>query len=241
MRELALYYQHRIDPKVPIEETVGALGELVAEGKILHIGLSEASPETLRRAAAVHPIAALQTEYSLWMRDVEDEILPTCRELGIGFVRLLAARPRLPVRPLQSPDELDENDFRRLGPRCQGENLARNQELVAKVEQLAAEKGCTSGQLALAWVLAQGDDVVPIPGTKRREVPRGEPRGARRRAQRRGPGADRRRDPGGGRRALRPRRNDDRQPLTGRQPDGRQETRPRRRNSSFRRFACPGG
>ena len=164
-----LYYQHRIDPKVPIEETVGALGELVAEGKILHIGLSEASPETLRRAAAVHPIAALQTEYSLWMRDVEDEILPTCRELGIGFVAYSPLGRGFLSGRFRSPDELDENDFRRLGPRWQGDNLARNQELVAKVEALAAEKGCTSGQLALAWVLAQGDDVVPIPGTKRRK------------------------------------------------------------------------
>ena len=164
-----LYYQHRIDPKVPIEETVGAMAELVAEGKILHIGLSEASPETLRRAAAVHPIAALQTEYSLWMRDVEDEILPTCRELGIGVVAYSPLGRGFLSGRFRSPDELDENDFRRLGPRWQGENLARNQELVAKVEGLAAEKGCTSGQLALAWVLAQGDDVVPIPGTKRRK------------------------------------------------------------------------
>jgi len=164
-----LYYQHRVDPKVPIEETVGAMAELVAEGKIRHIGLSEASPDTLRRAAAVHPITALQTEYSLWTRDVEAEILPTCRELGIGFV---------PYSPLgrgwlsgrfTSPDELDANDFRRHGPRWSGENLDANVALAGKVAEIAADKGCTPAQLALAWVLSQGEDVVPIPGTKRRE------------------------------------------------------------------------
>jgi aryl-alcohol dehydrogenase-like predicted oxidoreductase len=164
-----LYYQHRIDPAVPIEETVGALGELVAEGKILHIGLSEASAATLRRAAAVHRITALQSEYSLWERGVEDEILPVCRELGIGFVAYSPLGRGFLSGRFKSPDELDENDFRRLGPRWHGDNLRRNQELVAKVEQLAGEKSCTSGQLALAWVLARGDDVVPIPGTKRRE------------------------------------------------------------------------
>ena len=169
----------------------------------------------------MHPIAALQTEYSLWMRDVEDEILPACRELGIGFVAYSPLGRGFLSGRFKSPDELDENDFRRLGPRWQGENLERNQELVAKVEQLAAEKGCTSGQLALAWVLAQGEDVVPIPGTKRRRVPRGEPGVTRRRAERRGPAADRRRGSGGGGRTLRPLRDDDRQPLRAAVPRGR--------------------
>jgi aryl-alcohol dehydrogenase-like predicted oxidoreductase len=166
-----LYYQHRIDPGVAIEETVGAMGELVAEGKVRHIGLSEASPATIRRAHAVHPIAAVQTEYSLWTRDLEDQVLPTLRELGIGLV---------PYAPLgrgflsgrfpsaEALAELDADDFRRSNPRFTGENLQRNLALVGKVEELAGEKGITPGQLALAWVLAQGDDVVPIPGTKRR-------------------------------------------------------------------------
>ena len=163
-----LYYQHRIDPGVPIEETVGALAELVAEGKIRHIGLSEASAETLRRANAVHPITALQTEYSLWTRDIEDEILPTARELGIGLVAYSPLGRGFLSGRFSSPDELDENDFRRHGPRFTGDNLERNTRLVAKVRELADDKGCAPGQLALAWVLAQGDDVVPIPGTKRR-------------------------------------------------------------------------
>jgi aryl-alcohol dehydrogenase-like predicted oxidoreductase len=163
-----LYYQHRIDPKVPIEETVGVLAELVAEGKVLQIGLSEASAQTIRRAQAVHPIAALQTEYSLWTRDLEDEILPTLRELGIGLVAYSPLGRGFLSGRFKSPDELDPDDFRRHGPRFRGENLERNLALVAKVEQLAGEKGITPGQLALAWVLAQGDDVVPIPGTKRR-------------------------------------------------------------------------
>src|SRR3954466_2223199 len=162
-----LYYLHRVDPNTPIEETVGAMGELVKEGKVRHLGLSEAAPETLRRGHAEHPISALQTEYSLWTRDVEEEILPACRELGIGFVAYSPLGRGFLSGRFKSPDELDEGDFRRMGPRWQGDNLARNQELVKKVEALAAEKGCTSGQLALAWVLAQGDDVVPIPGTKR--------------------------------------------------------------------------
>ena len=163
-----LYYQHRIDPGVPIEETVGAMAELVQEGKIRHIGLSEASAETLRRASAVHPIAALQSELSLWTRDVEAEILPTCRELGIGFVAYSPLGRGFLSGRFSSPEELDANDFRRFGPRWQGKNLSHNQALAAKVQQLASEKGCTPGQLALAWVLAQGEDVVPIPGTKRR-------------------------------------------------------------------------
>jgi aryl-alcohol dehydrogenase-like predicted oxidoreductase len=164
-----LYYLHRVDPSTPIEETVGAMAELVQEGKVRHIGLSEAAPETLRRAHATHPITALQTEYSLWTRDVEDEILPTCRELGIGFVPYSPLGRGFLSGRFKSPDDLDENDFRRHGPRFQGEALEQNLKLAAKVEELAREKGCTPGQLALAWVLAQGDDVVPIPGTKRRK------------------------------------------------------------------------
>ena len=163
-----LYYLHRVDPGTPIEETVGAMGELVAEGKVRHLGLSEAAPETIRRAHATHPIAALQTEFSLWTRDVEAEILPTCRELGIGFVAYSPLGRGFLSGRFRSPDELDADDFRRHGPRFTGDALEQNLRLVAKVSELAAEKGCTAGQLALAWVLAQGDDVVPIPGTKRR-------------------------------------------------------------------------
>jgi aryl-alcohol dehydrogenase-like predicted oxidoreductase len=163
-----LYFQHRIDPETPIEETVGALAELVAEGKVLHIGLSEASTETIRRAHAVHPIAAVQTEYSMWTRDLEAEILPTLRELGIGLVAYSPLGRGFLARRFESPDELAPDDFRRIVPRWQGENFDRNLELVRAVEELAAEKGITAAQLALAWVLAQGDDVVPIPGTKRR-------------------------------------------------------------------------
>jgi aryl-alcohol dehydrogenase-like predicted oxidoreductase len=164
-----LYYQHRVDPNVPIEETVGAMAELVEAGKVRHLGLSEASPETIRRAHAVHPITALQTEYSLWTRDVEDEILPTVRELGIGFVPYSPLGRGFLSGRFKSPEDLDENDFRRSNPRFTGDNLEANQALVAKVEELAEEKGITSAQLALAWVLAQGEDIVPIPGTKRRE------------------------------------------------------------------------
>jgi aryl-alcohol dehydrogenase-like predicted oxidoreductase len=165
-----LYYQHRMDPKVPIEETVGALGELVAEGKVRHIGLSEASAETIRRAHATHPITAVQTEYSLWSRDVEDTVLPTLRELGIGLVAYSPLGRGFLSGRFKSPDDLRDDDFRasEFQPRFHGENLERNLQLVAKVEELASEKGCTPAQLALAWVLAQGDDVVPIPGTKRR-------------------------------------------------------------------------
>src|SRR6202020_1602895 len=163
-----LFYQHRVDPNVPIEETVGAMAELVTEGKIRHIGLSEASAETLRRAAAVHPITALQTEYSLWTRDVEAEILPTCRELGIGFVPYSPLGRGFLSGRFSSPDDLDAGDFRRHGPRFTGDNLETNLQLAAKVAEIAESKGCTPAQLALAWVLAQGDDIVPIPGTKRR-------------------------------------------------------------------------
>ncbi len=163
-----LLYQHRVDPNVPIEETVGAMGELVDQGKVLHIGLSEAAPQTIRRAQAVHPITAVQTEYSLWTRDPEAEVLPTCRELGIGFVPYSPLGRGFLSGRFKSPDELDEGDFRRYGPRFTGENLKANQELAAKVAEIATEKGITAAQLALAWVLAQGDDLVPIPGTKRR-------------------------------------------------------------------------
>jgi aryl-alcohol dehydrogenase-like predicted oxidoreductase len=164
-----LFYQHRVDPRVEIEETVGAMAELVASGKVRHIGLSEASAETLRRANAVHPITALQTEYSLWTRDVEAEILPTCRELGIGFVPYSPLGRGFLSGRFTSPDQLDANDFRRGGPRFSGDNLEANLKLAAKVAEIAEEKGVTPAQLALAWVLAQGDDIVPIPGTKRRE------------------------------------------------------------------------
>jgi aryl-alcohol dehydrogenase-like predicted oxidoreductase len=163
-----LYYQHRVDPDVPIEETVGAMAELVQEGKVLHIGLSEAAPETIRRAQAVHPITAVQTEYSLWTRDPEAEVIPTCRELGIGFVSYSPLGRGFLSGRFTSPDELDQNDFRRYGPRFTGANLEANLELAAKVRELAEEKNITPAQLALAWVLAQGDDIVPIPGTKRR-------------------------------------------------------------------------
>jgi aryl-alcohol dehydrogenase-like predicted oxidoreductase len=164
-----LYYQHRVDTKVPIEETVGAMAELVAEGKVRHLGLSEAAPATIRRAHAVHAIAALQTEYSLWMRDVEDEILPTCRELGIGFVPYSPLGRGFLTGRFARFEDLPADDFRRRQPRFQGENFQKNLDLVRYVEQAASRKGCTPAQLALAWLLHQGDDVVPIPGTTRVE------------------------------------------------------------------------
>src|SRR5919197_4423040 len=163
-----LYYQHRVDPNVPIEETVGAMAELVAEGKIRHIGLSEAAPDTIRRANVVHPITAVQTEYSLWSRDPENDVLPTCRELGIGFVAYSPLGRGFLAGRFTSTDELDEGDFRRTGPRFTGDNLRANLRLADKVKEIAAEKGVTPAQLAIAWLLAQGDDIVPIPGTKRR-------------------------------------------------------------------------
>lgn len=166
---LDLYYQHRIDPSVPIEDTVGALAELVTRGKIRHIGLSEVAPDTLRRAHAVHPIAAVQTEYSLWTRDPEENgVLATCRELSIAFVPYSPLGRGFLTGALQSPDDFDADDFRRHNPRFQGENFARNLQLVTKVQSMAADKGVSAAQLALAWVLAKGDDIVPIPGTKRR-------------------------------------------------------------------------
>jgi aryl-alcohol dehydrogenase-like predicted oxidoreductase len=163
-----LYYQHRMDPSTPIEETVGALGELVAEGKILHVGLSEAAPETIRRAHATHPIAALQTEYSLWSREPEEEILPTVRELGIGFVPYSPLGRGFLAGRFDSREDIEEGDFRSVNPRFNEENFDQNRALLEKVRELADEKDATPAQLALAWVLAQGDDVVPIPGTKRR-------------------------------------------------------------------------
>ena len=163
-----LYYQHRVDTTVPIEDTVGAMAELVAAGKVRHLGMSEAAPETLRRAFAVHPITALQTEYSLWTRDPEDNgVLDTCRDLGVGFVAYSPLGRGFLTGQITSPDDLEPGDFRRHHPRFQGENFQRNLDLVEKVREIAAEKGCTPGQLALAWLLAQGDDIVPIPGTKR--------------------------------------------------------------------------
>jgi aryl-alcohol dehydrogenase-like predicted oxidoreductase len=163
-----LYYQHRVDPNVEIEETVGAMAELVKQGKILHIGLSEAAPATIRRAHAVHPIAAVQTEYSLWTRDVEEEILPTLDELGIALVAYSPLGRGFLSGRFTAPEELDEGDFRRYGPRFTGENLQANLKLAERVKELAQEKGITPGQLALAWVLSRGEQIVPIPGTKRR-------------------------------------------------------------------------
>jgi aryl-alcohol dehydrogenase-like predicted oxidoreductase len=163
-----LYYQHRVDFQVPIEETVGAMAELVEAGKVRYLGLSEASPETIRRAHAVHPISALQSEYSLRTRDPEDGPLPTCRELGVGFVAYSPLGRGFLTGQIQSPDDLEEGDFRKNNPRFQGENFQRNLDLVAQVEQIAEEKGRTAGQVALAWLLSRGDDIVPIPGTKRR-------------------------------------------------------------------------
>jgi aryl-alcohol dehydrogenase-like predicted oxidoreductase len=163
-----LYYQHRVDPNVPIEETVGAMARLVEEGKVRYLGLSEAAPHTLERAHAVHPITALQTEYSLWTRDPEPEILPACRRLGIGFVPYSPLGRGFLTGAFRSPDDFNTGDTRRNHPRFQGENFRRNLDLVERVQELASQLGATASQLALAWVLAQGDDIVPIPGTKRR-------------------------------------------------------------------------
>lgn len=162
-----LYYQHRVDPDTPIEETVGAMSRLVEEGKVRYLGLSEAAPATIRRAHAVHPIAALQTEYSLWTRDPEEEVLPTVRELGIGFVAYSPLGRGFLTGQIRRPEDLADDDFRKHSPRFQGENFQRNLDLVDKVRELAERKGCKPSQLALAWLLAQGDDIVPIPGTKR--------------------------------------------------------------------------
>ncbi|WP_123043332.1 aldo/keto reductase [Cohnella candidum] len=165
-----LYYQHRVDPNTPIEETVGAMAELVREGKVRYLGLSEAAPATIRRAHAVHPITALQTEYSLWSRDVEDEILPACRELGIGFVPYSPLGRGFLTGQIRTFEDLAEDDYRRFSPRFQGENFQKNLDLVARIEDIAKEKSCKPSQLALAWLLAQGEDIAPIPGTKRRAL-----------------------------------------------------------------------
>jgi aryl-alcohol dehydrogenase-like predicted oxidoreductase len=167
--EIDLYYQHRVDTSVPIEETVGAMGQLVQEGKVRYLGLSEAGVETLRRAQSVHPISALQSEYSLWSRDPEDGILDACRELGIGFVPYSPLGRGFLAGQIKRFEDLAEDDYRRHSPRFQGENFQKNLELVHRIEEIAKEKNCTASQLALAWVLAQGEDIVPIPGTKRRK------------------------------------------------------------------------
>jgi aryl-alcohol dehydrogenase-like predicted oxidoreductase len=163
-----LYYQHRVDPTVPIEETIGAMAELVQQGKVRYLGMSEAAPATIRRAHTIHPITALQTEYSLWSRDPEDEILPTIRELGIGFVAYSPLGRGFLSGAFKTPDDFAPDDYRRNSPRFQGENFIKNLELVEQVRAIAAEKGATPSQLAIAWLLAQGEDIVPIPGTKRR-------------------------------------------------------------------------
>jgi aryl-alcohol dehydrogenase-like predicted oxidoreductase len=162
-----LYFQHRVDPDTPIEETIGAMAELVREGKVRYIGMSEAAASTIRRAQVVHPITAVETEYSLWSRDVEDEILPTCRELGIGFVPYSPLGRGFLSGQIQKFDDFAQDDFRRLLPRFQGENFIKNLVLVDYVKELALQKGCTPSQMALAWLLAQGEDIIPIPGTKR--------------------------------------------------------------------------
>jgi aryl-alcohol dehydrogenase-like predicted oxidoreductase len=164
-----LYYQHRVDPDTPIEETIGAMAELVRDGKVRFLGLSEAGPDTIRRAHTVHPITALQSEYSLWTRDPENDVLPVCRELGIGFVPYSPLGRGFLTGKIKKPEDLPKDDYRLTTPRFQGENFERNLELVKRVEEIAREKRCTPAQLALAWVLAQGNDIVPIPGTKRRK------------------------------------------------------------------------
>jgi aryl-alcohol dehydrogenase-like predicted oxidoreductase len=164
-----LYYQHRVDPQTPIEDTVGAMADLVRAGKVRHIGLSEAGPQTLRRACAVHPIAAVQTEYSLWTRDPEAEVLPTCRALGIGFVPYSPLGRGFLTGQIRRFEDLAPDDYRRMSPRFQGDNFQKNLDLVARVQEIAKAKGCTASQLALAWVLAKGADIAPIPGTKRRK------------------------------------------------------------------------
>ncbi|HEX8237714.1 MAG TPA: aldo/keto reductase [Abditibacteriaceae bacterium] len=169
VRHIDLYYQHRVDQSIPIEETVGAMSELVQAGKVRFLGLSEAGPSTLRRAHAVHPITAVQTEYSLWSRDPDDDVLPVVRELGIGFVAYSPLGRGFLTGQIQSFDDLDADDYRRQSPRFQGENFNKNLQLVQHIGEMAREKGITAAQLALAWVLAQGEDIVPIPGTKRRK------------------------------------------------------------------------
>ena len=167
MDHVDLYYLHRVDPAVPIEETVGAMGELVSEGKVRFLGLSEAAPDTLKRAHATHPITALQTEYSLWSREPEDELLATCEALGVGFVPYSPLGRGFLTGQITKPEDLEEGDFRRTNPRFSGENFQKNLDLVEAVKAIAADKGVTAAQLALAWVLAQGSNLVPIPGTRR--------------------------------------------------------------------------
>ncbi|HTY54707.1 MAG TPA: aldo/keto reductase [Candidatus Binataceae bacterium] len=164
-----LYYQHRVDTNIPIEETIGAMAQLVKEGKVRYLGMSEAGEKTLRRACSVHPIAALQTEYSLWSREPEDGLLATCRELGVGFVAYSPFSRGILTGQIKSPEDFEPNDFRRNSPRYQGENFRKNLDVVERIKAMASEKHCTPGQLALAWVMAQGEDIVPIPGTKRRK------------------------------------------------------------------------
>jgi aryl-alcohol dehydrogenase-like predicted oxidoreductase len=168
VEQIDLYYQHRVDPDTPIEETVGAMAELVQAGKVRYLGLSEAGPATIRRASATHPIAALQTEYSLWSREPEQEIIPTCRALGIGFVAYSPLGRGFLTGQIRRIEDLAPDDWRRTSPRFQGENFQRNLDLVERIREMATQKGCTPSQLALAWLLAQGEDIVPIPGTKRR-------------------------------------------------------------------------
>ena len=163
-----LYYQHRVDPKTPIEDTVGAMADLVKQGKVRYLGLSEAAPDTIRRACAVHPIAALQTEYSLWSREPEDGLLALCRQLGVGFVAYSPLGRGFLTGQIKRPEDFEPDDTRRVWPRFQGENFQKNLDVVKRIEVIAAEKRCAPSQLALAWVLAQGNDIVPIPGTKRR-------------------------------------------------------------------------
>ncbi len=168
VNHIDLYYQHRVDPDTPVEETFGAMKELVEAGKVRYLGISEAAPETIRKAHSVHPLSALQTEYSLWSRDVEDEILPTVRELGIGFVAYSPLGRGFLTGQIRSPEDFDEGDYRQNSPRFQGENFHKNLELVERVREIADEKGVAPGQLAIAWLLHRGEDIVPIPGTKRR-------------------------------------------------------------------------
>ena len=209
-----LYYQHRVDPNTPIEETVGAMAELVEQGKVRYLGLSEASAATIRRAHAVHPITAVQTEYSLWTRDVEEEILATLNELGIALVAYSPLGRGFLSGRFTAPEELDEGDFRRYGPRFTGENLQVNLKLAERVKELAQEKGITPGQLALAWVLSRGEQIVPIPGTKRRSYLEENLAAADVELERGGVRAHRRRGAGRGRGALPGRGNADGQPVS---------------------------
>jgi len=213
VEKIDLYYQHRVDPQVPIEDTVGAMSELVAAGKVGYLGLSEAAPATLRRAVAVHPIAALQTEYSLWSRDPEGGLLATCRELGIGFVAYSPLGRGFLTGRFRSIDDLEPDDWRRQNPRFQGDNFQKNLDVVAQVQTLAREQGCTPAQLALAWLLAQGEDIVPIPGSTSAARVERERRRRRPHSHRRGSGVAGRAGATGGRGALHGRRHEARERL----------------------------